>query len=139
MNTKTLTMNLTVAALLLGATAAHAARPMPLADAVRHQMENASAQIQADIGATVKEQPLVLDVPGVEVGTIELVKADRLPENVRPKALLESADAGISAAIRLDLINKAREVPGMFGVYRYMAVTAQTVAIVTANYGIRGE
>lgn len=137
MNTKTLTMNLTrnvaIAALLLGATAANAARPMPLADAVRHQMESASAQIQADIGATVKEQPLVLDVPGVEVGTIELVKADRPPENVQPKALLESADAGISAAIRLDLMNKAREVPGMFGVYRYMAASAQTVAIVTAD------
>ena len=132
MNTKTLTMNLTVAALLLGATAAHAARPMPLADAVRHQMESASAQIQADIGATVKEQPLVLDVPGVEVGTIELVKADR-PQDVKPKALLESADAGISAAIRLDLMNKAREVPGMFGVYRYMAASARTVAIVTAE------
>lgn len=132
MNTKTLTMNLTVAALLLGATAAHAARPMPLADAVRHQMESASAQIQADIGATVKEQPLVLDVPGVEVGTIELVKADR-PQDVQPKSLLESADVGISAAIRLDLINKAREVPGMFGVYRYMAASARTVAIVTAE------
>lgn len=138
MNTKTLTMNLTVAALLLGATAAHAARPMPLADAVRYQKESASAQIQADIRATLKEQPLVLDVPGVEVGTIELVKAD-LPQDVQPKALLESADAGISAAIRLDLMNKAREVPGMFGVYRYVAATAQTVAIVTANYGIRGE
>lgn len=132
MNTKTLSLNLTVAALLLGVGTAHAARPVPMADAVRHQMKVASAHIQADITATVKAQPLVLDVPGVEVGRIELVEAGAAHEanDARPKALLESADAGINAAIRRDLLDKAREVPGMFGVYRYMAETTRTVALV---------
>jgi len=132
MNTKTLSLNLAAVALLLGAGAAHSARPVPLADAIRLQAQDAGTRIQMDVGATLKAQPRVLDVPGVEVGTIKMVEA-RLPEGAQPKALLESADAGINAAIRRDLLNKAREVPGMFGVYRYVADSSSTVAIVIVD------
>ncbi|HEX6929746.1 MAG TPA: hypothetical protein VF267_10870 [Gammaproteobacteria bacterium] len=128
MNRKTLYLNLLVTSLLLGAGTAQAAR-MPLADAIHVQMRQASANIQADIAATVKEQPRILDVPGVEIGEIQVVETTESKEQPRVRTQASPETAGLDATLRRDLLIKALHAPGMFGVYRYLAVPASTTAV----------
>ena len=130
MNRKTLYLNVLAAALFSMAGTAQAGKPTPLAEAIHMQMRAASANIQADIRADVHNQTRTLDVPGVEIGTLELVEGET-PAPVRADALLETA--GVFDTLREDLVLKALEAPGMFGVYRYMAASALTVAIIVAE------
>jgi len=130
MKRKTLYLNL-LAAVLLGTGTAQAST---LEQAIRLQTQDASATIQAQQRAGLKEMPLVVHVPGVSVGEIRVVKT--LPaEDAKPRPALQTT-AGtepLGEALRLDLVAKALKVPGMFGVYRYMAETALDVAVIVAK------
>lgn len=130
---KQISLALLTATLLFATSVAEAARPTPLANAIHLQAQEASAHIQLDTEATLKAQPIVLDVPGVEVGPIEFVDVLDQPEDEGAGALLDSVHAEFSAALRRDLVNKALEVPGMFGLYRYLTANAVKTAVSVAE------
>lgn len=130
MNRKTLYLNVLAVALLSLAGTAQAAKSMPLADAIRLQARAASANILDDTRASLIEQTRTLDVPGVEAGPIRLVedaggRDDGVQASLETAALLE--------VLREELAVKALEVPGMFGVYRYLSQQALATAIVVAE------
>lgn len=139
MKRKTLYLNLLASALLLGAGTAEAARIPSLERAIRLQTEDASAAIRADQRAELRNLPLTIYVPGVSVGEIRLVQT--LPaDDAAPRATLkttavdrESFGDYLGDALSRDLLAKALEVPGMFGVYRYMAATALNAAVIVAE------
>ncbi|HEX7029520.1 MAG TPA: hypothetical protein VF254_02905 [Gammaproteobacteria bacterium] len=139
MKRKTLTLNVLAAALLLGAGTAQAARIPSLERAIRAQAQDASASIQASQRASLKDLPLTIYVPGVSVGEIRVVKTQPAGKEA-PKGPLTTTSVetdGLDAALREDLVAKALEVPGMFGVYRYLAnqasAAALTVAVIVAE------
>lgn len=134
MNAKTLYLTLLAAALMTGAQAAEAARAVSVADSVRIQMREASANIKADMQADVKARAH-LDVPGVEAGPVRIVENKPEQEHARPaKVVFETADVGrdadVGVRLQQELARKALATPGLFGIYRYMAVGAVNVAIV---------
>lgn len=139
MNMKTLYLNLLAATLLMSAGAANAAKPVSLADSIRMQMRTASSGIEADMRANVKEETQKLDIEGVEAGPVRVVESEAPSDEKRaaPSVMMETADAGMDASVgdllRQDLANKALQVPGLHGVYRYMALTAINVAITVAE------
>lgn len=130
MKRKTLYLNLVAAALLVAGGAAQAANTVTLRESVRLQMLEAQAGIQAEMRANVKAQARVLDVPGVEVGRIELADGEEVAE---PQSAGPQADAATDIALRLDVALRALEAPGMFGVYRYLSATALNAAIIVAE------
>jgi len=123
MNTRSVLMALTAAA-LLGAGSAHAADRVSLEESVRLQMQQASASIGASIRTSLREQPLVLDVPGVEVGEIRVVDAIE----TRP-VLLESSSTGALQGqfLHIETILKSLEAQGLHASYRI--ITVPTVAM----------
>lgn len=123
MNTRSVLMALTAVA-LLGAGGVHAADKVSLEESVRLQMQQASASIGASIRTSLREQRLVLDVPGVEVGEIRIVDATE----TRP-ILLESSSAGAlqEQFLHIETILKSLEAQGLHAAYRI--ITVPTVAM----------
>lgn len=138
MNTRSLYLALLATSLLASAGAANAAKPMSLADSIRVQMRMASAGIEADLRAAVK-QARKLDIEGVEAGPVRLVQrqAESEQERSATRVLIETADAGMDASVgdllKQDFASKALQVPGLHGVYQYMVLTAINVAITIAE------
>ncbi|HEX7046227.1 MAG TPA: hypothetical protein VF275_01465 [Gammaproteobacteria bacterium] len=135
MKRKTMTLNVLAAALLLGAGTTQAGSLSSLDRAIRLQTQDASAAIQADTRAGLKNLPLTIYVPGVSVGEIKLVNTAPAAK-ASPESLFETTAVDVDPlgeALRRDLVAKALEVPGMFGVYRYMAATALNVAVIVAE------
>lgn len=131
MNRKTLLLNTLAATLLLGAGTAQAAS---LDEVIRAQTLGASAAIRAEARHNLKTMPYVLDIDGVEVGNIELVESTAKRPGRSGRAQPQDMTAvDSSEALRRDLVTKALSAPGMFGVYRYMAATALTAAIIVAE------
>ena len=117
MNIKSVLTAIATAA-LLGTGSAYAADRVSLDESVRVQMRHASAGIDADIRTSLREQPLVLDVPGVEVGEIRIVDA---ANDSRP--LLESSGVLDSErALHLEMLLKLLEVPSFHVSYRILSV-----------------
>lgn len=113
----------------LGVSKANA-RVAGLDAAVRTLYLEAHSTIQADIRASIKATPLIIDEPGVTTGKVEIIAEVDAGVDANSAA---AAEQPASPEIRLDILNKALASPGLFGVYRYVTATAAKAAVIVVK------
>lgn len=131
MNTKSIIQTLAAIVLLSASQAVDAGKPAGrvsgLDALMRANHAQAHSAIQADIRASIKATPLIIDEPGVTTGKVEIIAEVDAGVDANSAA---AAEQPASPEIRLDILNKALASPGLFGVYRYVTETAANAAVI---------